>query len=572
MMYTSLENVQIIISLLKQHGVKYLVLSPGTRNAPFVHSVETDPFFVCYSIVDERSAAYFALGLSEAMDVPVGFSCTSSTAACNYLPAIEEAHRKSIQLIALTADRDMRRLYQMEDQMIDQVGMYRRYTRCSVNLPIVNDKEDIWFCVRSVNEALLELNHAGKGPVQINYQVTNVGTFPIDKLPVYRMITRVEHLTEQSILPFQQKLANKKRILVLCGEYYCRSKGLLEALKIFAEKYHAVVSYDYFSNITDDSFLKTLVVTEAMDNDEFQGYLPDVVITIGNQVWSFIKYKLRENGSKIEHWRVAPDGKVIDGLNALSTVFECTPELFFQVINKGDFIQADNQYYLQWKSRINTVLYPELKFTNFSVLRDFTKRIPDGSLLHLSILNSIRLTNFGNLGHNVRCFANLGADGIDGSMSTFFGQSNAEEFLSFLVIGDLSFLYDLNITLKPMKKNQRILVINNFAGGEFHNNFGLNYISTLNQHIAAGHHTKISEWVDIMKVKYLSAENQMELEEQLAIFTSESEVPMLLEVFTDADTDAKILKSYYAVNRKLTAKNFIKKVIKKILRILTGKQ
>jgi 2-succinyl-5-enolpyruvyl-6-hydroxy-3-cyclohexene-1-carboxylate synthase len=566
-MYTSLVNVQIIISLLKQNNIMHLVLSPGTRNVPFVHSVETDPFFTCYSIVDERSAGYFALGLSEALDEPVCISCTSSTATCNYLPAMKEAQKNHIQLIALTADRDMRFLYQMEDQMINQENMYKRYTKCSINLPVIRDDDDIWFCVRNVNKALLELNHYEKGPIQINYQVAAIGNFLVKELPVFRKMDRIEEENVPIVRnEYQEKLASKKRILVLCGEHYDRSDELKELLKNFLQKYNAVISYDCFSNVTSDSFLKTVLVTEAMDNDEFEGFLPDLVITVGIHIWSTIKYKLKDYGKKIEHWHIAKDGQVVDGLKALTSIFECTPALFFKSMNQGRVSQNDNKYYCLWKKRINLVRYPKLRFTNFSIIRDFAMQIPEDSLLHLSILNSVRLINFCALKSQVRCFANLGADGIDGTLSTFLGQSNMEDELSFLIIGDLSFLYDLNASLMQLKRNQRILVINNFAGGEFYTNFGLDCFTTLNKHIAAGHHTKISEGISMMNATYLSASNQLELNENLKIFVSDSQEAIIMEVFTDADTDSKVLKQFYRMNKKNTVKTFVKKGVRKVFK------
>jgi 2-succinyl-5-enolpyruvyl-6-hydroxy-3-cyclohexene-1-carboxylate synthase len=564
-MYTSLLNVQIILSLLKQHNIRYLVLSPGTRNTPLVHSVETDNFFKCFSIVDERSAAYFALGLSTSTGEPVCFCCTSSTAACNYLPAIKEAYENQISLIALTADRDFRLLYQMEDQMIDQANMYKGYIKCSVNLPVVKNNNDVWYCVRKVNEAILELNHHGVGPVQINFQVDELGDFSVKDLPVYRKIVRIDDFQSKDIWKiYKERLSSKKRILVLCGESYGNSNELRALLEKFIDKYNAVISYDYFSNITSDKFLKTLMICESVDYYEYDNLTPDLVITIGGQVYYSIKNFLRDTSRHFEHWRIALDGEIVDGFKALTNVFECEPEMFLKNVTEDVSSNNNNQYYQLWKTRIDSVKYPELQFTNFSVIRDLTRLIPDNSLIHTSILNSTRITNFWKLEKNVRCFSNLGADGIDGALSTFFGQSDAENRLSFLIIGDLSFIYDLNSTLLQLKKHQRILVINNFAGGEFHTNFGTDYISTLNQHIAAGHHSKVSDWISMMNVKYLSAANQSELDENMKIFISESEQPIIFEVFTDANTDSKVLKAFYIMNRILTPKIFMKKCINKI--------
>ena len=144
-MFTNLRNVQITISLLKQFSIKKIVISPGSRNMPFVHSVEQDDYFECYSIVDERSAGYFALGLSAKADEIVVLTCTSSTATANYLPSLLNVKENKARIVALTFDRDYRKLYKMEDQMIDQIKMYGKAVMCSVNIPIIRDAMDEWY-------------------------------------------------------------------------------------------------------------------------------------------------------------------------------------------------------------------------------------------------------------------------------------------------------------------------------------------------------------------------------------------------------------------------------------------
>ena len=167
-MYTELKVYQQIIAALKKYGIKHCVLSAGSRNVPFVHSVEKDSFFNCYSVVDERSAGYFALGLAQELNEPVVISCTSSTATCNYWPPVAEAFYQNVPIVILTSDRNPSMLGQWEDQMIDQVGMFDRHVKKSVNLPIINDEDDEYYAERLINEALLELNHNGKGPVHID--------------------------------------------------------------------------------------------------------------------------------------------------------------------------------------------------------------------------------------------------------------------------------------------------------------------------------------------------------------------------------------------------------------------
>ena len=191
-MYTELKAYQIIIALLKKYGISHCVLSAGSRNVPFVHSIEEDPYFHCYSVVDERSAGYFALGLAQELNEPVVISCTSSTATCNYWPPVAEAFYQGVPIVVLTSDRDPAMLGQWEDQMIDQVGMYDRHVRKSVNLPIINSRDDEIFCQRLVNEALLELDHRGTGPVHINVPMKSYNnSFNVKTLPDVTKIDRL---------------------------------------------------------------------------------------------------------------------------------------------------------------------------------------------------------------------------------------------------------------------------------------------------------------------------------------------------------------------------------------------
>ena len=232
-MYTELKTYQIIIALLKKYGITHCVLSAGSRNVPFVHSIEEDPDFHCYSVVDERSAGYFALGLSQELNQPVVISCTSSTATCNYWPPVAEAFYQGVPIVVLTSDRDPEMLGQWEDQMINQVGMYDRHVRKSVNLPIINNRDDEFYCQRLVNEALLELNHHGTGPVHINVPMKSYNnSFNIKTLPEVTKIDRLclddaDDLWKEKI----EKLKKAKRILVTCGQNSYVSLALQESLK-----------------------------------------------------------------------------------------------------------------------------------------------------------------------------------------------------------------------------------------------------------------------------------------------------------------------------------------------------
>ena len=290
-MYTDLKSYQIIISLLKQYGITHCVLSAGSRNVPFVHSIEEDPEFHCYSVVDERSAGYFALGLAQELNEPVVISCTSSTATCNYWPPVAEAFYQGVPIVVLTSDRDPQMLGQWEDQMIDQVGMYDRHVRKSVNLPIINNKDDEVYCERLVNEALLELNHRGTGPVHINVpSKTYNNSFPVKELPTAKKINRIER--SNSNVEWEEKinkLKSAKKILVTCGQKSFVSDELNIELENFFKNYNSVISLDYMSNLNIKEGINTTVCMDGryITKKKVQELMPDIIISNVMQNISF---------------------------------------------------------------------------------------------------------------------------------------------------------------------------------------------------------------------------------------------------------------------------------------------
>lgn len=562
-MYTNLKNVQVVISLLKQHNISKVVISPGSRNVPFVHSIEQDDFFTCYSFVDERSAAFFALGLSESSGESVVLTCTSSTATANYLPAIKEAFTSKCNLIALTFDRDYRKLYKMEDQMINQVEMYRKYCLSSINIPIIKEKDDLWYATSQINEAFLTQLHIKNGPIQVNVQVDDFGDFSCNELPKYR---KVNYVNEEDFFKYQDGFKNKlsqfNRILVLCGQDMSNDNDMIKYLELFQEKYSSVVSYDDFSIARSSKFIKTLSITESMHIEDFEQYAPDLVITIGGHIWSFIKYKLRHVSDNFEHWNISKYAETKDAFNSLTYYFNFESKIFFENIVNCNFI-SDKVYYIQWENRVNNVVFPRMYYSNFYAIKRLLEVIPENSLLHMSILNSIRISNFVGTPYLTECYANLGTDGIDGCLSTFLGQSADISKFSFLIIGDLSSLYDYGGFQYLQQPNQRIMIINNNVGSEFYNNFG-SYIDTVDDFIGARHNSALKGITEFNNVDYLSCRNEKEFEDQILKFVSSNEKPIVFEVFTDASKDTSILQEYYKLNLHSDFNIKMKKVLKKL--------
>lgn len=576
-MYTELRAYQIIIALLKKYGIRHCVLSAGSRNVPFVHSIEEDSYFKCYSVVDERSAGYFALGLSQELNEPVVISCTSSTATCNYWPPVAEAYYQNVPLVILTSDRNPTMLGQWEDQMIDQVGMYDRHVRKSVNLPIINDKDDQIYCQRLINEALLELNHNGKGPVHINVPMKAYNnSFNVKELPDVTKISRLTALDEEREWNEKiEKLKKAQRILVTCGQMSCPTQKLKNEIKKFFEKYNSAVSVEYMSNI---QFENALNLNICMDprytiSSKVKEIIPEIVISFGGNIFSGIKEQLRKFCGNFEHWLIQADGKVVDLYKSLTTIFECTPEYFFEYANNRSDIKNNKIYFDKINSMINSVKYPEFEYSNVYAIKEVVEKIPEQSLLHLSINNSIRITNFFKLKKDIEVFANIGTHGIDGCMSTFLGQACASNKESFLIIGDLAFFYDMNaLRLKHIGNNVHILLINNEGGSEFYfNKMWKNSASDL--HTTARHYTKAEGWVKTNNFKYLAAHNKEDFQENLMEFLrTDSEQPILFEVFTEMKKDADVIYDFFDLSRPRELKSEVIRNSKELIKKTIGQE
>ena len=561
-MYSELKVYQIIIALLKKYGISHCVLSAGSRNVPFVHSIEEDPDFHCYSVVDERSAGYFALGLAQELHEPVVISCTSSTATCNYWPPVAEAYYQGVPIIVLTSDRDPEMLGQWEDQMIDQVGMYDRHVRKSVNLPIINNRDDEIYCQRLINEALLELNHHGTGPVHINVPMKSYNnSFNVKELP---QVTKIERLClDDSKSHWDNQIARlkkAKRILITCGQNSYVSPALQNALSEFFKKYNCAISIEYMSNIDLDEGLNLNVCMDSryVIPKKVKELLPDIVISFGGNIFSGIKEQLRKFAGQFEHWLIQEDGRVVDLYKSITTIFECKPEYFFQYCLDivDDNSKNDRHYYNEIKCYVDSVVYPEFPWSHVYVIKEVVEKIPSESILHLSINDSIRITNFFKLNPKIKTYANIGTHGIDGCLSSFLGQAAVSQNQSYLIIGDLAFFYDMNaLRLRHINNNVHILLINNEGGSEFYfNRMWKNKASDL--HTTARHHTKAEGWVKTNDFIYLSACDKTSLKEALEQFMRDDlEKPVFLEVFTEMKSDAEVIYKFFDLSRPKDAQS-----------------
>lgn len=590
-MYSVHKNVQILIALMKKYDIRDLVISAGTRHIPLVFSVENDPFFNCYSVVDERSAGFFALGLIERLKRPVAVICTSGTAAANYVSAANEAFYQHLPLAILTSDRHPYYLNQQENQMIPQIGLYKDVCKKVVNLPIVRDNKDFWYCSRLVNEALLELDHRENGPVHINFPIDDnypieQGTFKFDlsELPEVIKIDRL--MLEDSKEKWIRKSEELKnsRILVIYGQHGKLDSKAELAFESFCKMYDCVVSVDHLSNLHGTYCLNTYTIGSLISTDDLKAVRPDIVITMNGNSITPLKSKLTGISGSFKHWHVSKDGVVSDVFRCQSDIIECDAATFFERFAELATDESNHTYMNLWMDLLSSkISYAEqsckIDYSSVYTVQQMLERIPSGSILHISNSNNIRIASYFPIDESIEVFCNRGTCGIDGSMSSFIGQASVSSGLAFLMIGDLSFFYDMNaLWNRYVGKNVRILVNNNSGGALFHSSYyrQVRTFPSIDRHIAAEHETSVRGWSESRGFKYLHASNKEEFDAALKEFvTDDSAQPIILEAFTDKDVDIRqmnvVLNSFRpSAERNLTAvasklPEPMKRQIKKIL-------
>lgn len=546
-MYTDDENAQIVLALLKEHGIKKIVVSPGMTNVPISRSVQIDPWFEVYSVVDERSAAYFACGLSYASGEPVVISCTGATASRNYLPGLTEAYYRKLPIIALTSQRHTSDYGNLVPQITDRTSSQNDVKKISVHLPVVKDDEDRERCIISTNKALVAAVSQGGGPVHINLPVTKF-SFETAQLPEVRKIDYVDAETlEPQLSNIREDIAGK-RLAIFIGAHNKFDPKVHESIEQFAVNQGAAVIVDQTSNYNGANRVLLARIADLKQSS----YRPDLIIDIGSITgeysigWLF----------NIPTWRVDADGEIHDRLHKQVKLFHCSEGLFFEKLAALDF-PAVSPYASELLKEDESVIVPELTFSNTFISQQLAPRLPKNSSLHMGILNSLRNMNFFSTDSSIDGSSNVGGFGIDGPISTIVGMSMADkQKLVFGLVGDLATFYDMNaLGIRHIRNNIRILVVNNNGGVEFRLNDEVERQlgDDTNEFIAAaGHNGSIKEWAQSRGFAYMSANNKEQFLEQLEDFTSPNldafGAPVIFEAFTDMKDEQDASRQIHATN------------------------
>lgn len=579
MNYSIIPTAQAIVQHCQVNNISNIVISPGSRNAPLTIAFAENPFFSCFSIVDERCAAFFALGMAQQLQQPVVVICTSGSALLNYYPAVAEAFYSNIPLVVISADRPIYKVGIGDGQTINQKNVYDNQIGYSANLrqdvshatdkirqykpEWINDKkvDEVQDEVREYNDA--ELNNAfnfaftSKSPVHINV--------PFEE-PLYNTITEptaiaqvnpnlIQHQNQPSLEREKNIWNSSKRKIVLVGVNTPNSVNE-EILQYLANDPSVLVLTETTSNLNHPHFfnsIDSIIAPIEMNDDKetlFNNLRPEVLVTFGGLIVSKkIKAFLR-TFSPEHHWHIG-------GVNVNDTFF-CLDEHIKISVNRffkemyTDSKNVKSDYFSFWHQvkknyELKRTDYLEkIPFSDFSVFNEILQAIPNNYLLQLANSSTIRYTQLFDLNPSLRVYCNRGTSGIDGSTSTAIGASIISETPTLFITGDLSFFYDSNaLWNNAVKNNFRIIVINNKGGGIFRILPGKEKTDVFETYFETRHNLNAEHLCKMYGLDYRTANSSDGLKVEMSDFFKETSRPRLLEITTPTLINDKILIDYF---------------------------
>ncbi len=549
-MYSNKRSVLQLAALLKAHGVSKMVLCAGSRNIPLIQTLASVSSFSCYPMTDERSAGYFALGLSLSTAQPVVVCCTSGTALLNLHPAIAEAYYQGVPLIVISADRPEAWIGQMDGQTVPQEAVFGSLVKKSVSLPQVHTEEEAWYANRLINEALLATHHRGKGPVHINVPLSlPLFDFAQTELPEERVITRYEGLNEydRDYAPLIERLNSYQKKMAVVGQ--------ANMIYLF-DRRPSKQLYKHFVWLAEHPANQTIpgvpiknfdTALHAFSEQQKADGAPELLITYGGHIISkSLKNYLRTYPPK-EHWHVSKEGIIVDLFGALTTVIEMDPfEFWEKIAEKIEGTPSD--YVHRWEVYCRREAAPQFAYSAMAAVGALLSALPPTSVLHLANSSAVRYAQLYPIPSTVEVCANRGTNGIEGSLSTALGYAFYSDKTNYLIIGDLSFFYDMNaLWSHHVRSNLRILLLNNGGGAIFHTLSGLQLTPAARPYITSPHSASARAWAVDRGFTYRGVECGEQLTEAIKLLTTPEEhtAPILVEVFTRGEEDAALLADYY---------------------------
>lgn len=549
MIYPKIPLAQSIIEICNIKGVHDIVICPGSRNAPLTIGFANNSNFTCYSIADERCAAFFALGIAKQKQKPVAVICTSGSALLNFYPAFSEAYYSQIPLIVISADRPFDKIDIGDGQTIRQENVYGNHSLYNANLTEEASEENDVFINEAINVAVSK-----KGPTHINvpfeeplYETVTKRSVDVNITSLFKIYRLV---SIDDIIAFSTLWNHSKKILVLVGELAPNSieKKWIEMLASFPS---VVVMTETTSNLHHPEFINKIdtLITPFSSKDSLN-LQPRILITFGGMIVSKrIKTLLRKYKPK-HHWHI-DELRAYDTFGMLTKHFHVSPNQFFMQFlpyvktvesdYKNRFLSVFQERQLKHKNYLESVLFSDLKA--FEILLE---NLPKHTNLHFSNSSAIRYGQLFDIDSSIDVSCNRGTSGIDGSTSTAIGSAIASKKSTVIITGDVSFLYDSNALWNNyIPKNFKIIVMNNGGGGIFRILPGHQENTVFNTFFETSHCLTAEHLAKMFHFDYIVANDEKSLNKNLKQFFKNNDKPSILEVFTPTKDNDKVLLQYF---------------------------
>lgn len=562
---TNKSGITAFVNECIKHGMRHIVCSPGSRNAPLVIAFDEHPEIETFVIHDERCAAFYAMGMAQQLNAPVGVTCTSGSAMLNYYPAVAEAHYQSIPLVVISADRPEEWIDQGDGQTIVQKGVYTNHIRFESTIQEnINADFTLVDLKEIVSSAFQECNGNWKGPIHFNVPINEplYETIEIEdsQFDPYKIETELNRLSQTDLNFIQNNWAKYDKKLILCGQL-SKDQNLLIKLAELANNTSVAVLVENTSNLTHTSFIHCIDRTlECISEEEIENFKPDLLITIGGAVVSKrIKQFLRKSDIQ-QNWKIGYEFPEMDTYQSLTKTFEVAPAHFIQnILSIQNGIQT-SMFGANWKQKDFIAqskldgFFENIPYSDLSVFETILDYIPEDSFLHMGNSSVVRYCQLFDPIRSIRYFSNRGTSGIDGCTSTACGVAlMSPSKCNILITGDVSFFYDSNaLWSNYLPSNLRIILINNSGGGIFKIIPGPTSTQQSEKFFEAKHEFKAEYICKTFGVHYSSASSIQEIENEMANFYSESEddKPKLIEIFTPSELNHIILKDFFNTIQK----------------------
>lgn len=550
------EGVRILAEVLAGRGIRRVVLSPGSRNAPLLMAFAREERIRHYVVLDERSAAFFALGMAQQSGEPVALACTSGTAPLNYAPAIAEAYYQRLPLVVVTADRPVEWIDQEDSQTIRQYRLYDNFVKASYQLPAeLYAQDEKWYANRLVNDAVNDALKGRKGPVHINVPLREPlygqRGYPEERQRVVEYMAPGERLEPEKLERLAQRFSRCPKVMILAGfrQPDPSLKGCLHRLAAFTQ---VVVVSETPSNLGSDRHIGTIDrVLSTFGEDEKADLAPELLISFGGALISRqIKTFLRQY-RPAEHWSIDRSEHPADTFQALTAQIDMEPAAFFTLVEKS-VRDGGSDYAARWQKKKELAacrhrqFAGEVGWSDWKAFALILPSLPFGTALQLSNSTPVRYAQLFECPDGVRVDCNRGTSGIDGSTSTAVGAACLYEGITLLITGDMGFIYDSNALWNPyIPPRLKIIVMKNGGGGIFRFISGPSALEELEECFETVREVDVRGFAGLHGFRYFQAASSAELEEVLPVFFAVADRPAILAVETPRLENAEVLKAYF---------------------------